>query len=102
MLTYQERFNSKFQWQFLTRDDGDKNPEADSGWIQDEGREKLKIIFCCIFYFTTLCPLNLIFILIEQFFMSLLCHLGPTNNQFKPITSHRSFFCRNKNTQTYQ
>ena len=26
-----------FQWRFLTRDDGEKDPSSDPGWIQDEG-----------------------------------------------------------------
>lgn len=29
------------QWQFLARDEGEKNPEGDSGWIQDEGKHDL-------------------------------------------------------------
>ncbi|KAL4240710.1 hypothetical protein ACF0H5_001501 [Mactra antiquata] len=27
---------SIIEWQFLTRDEGEKNPEGDSGWLQDE------------------------------------------------------------------
>ena len=31
-------FTNSFQWQFLSRDEGEKSMEADTAWTEDEGK----------------------------------------------------------------